>query len=109
MPVTTALSACELNRSTGNAELDSLLADARIATGRNYQIVMRASREQKRVGLLRRTARIGAAPQLYVEVPGVFPWQVLQCARDEPTVFAYLYGVINGAEDTRRAMRGASD
>lgn len=106
MPVTTALSACELNRSTGNAELDSLLADAKTATGRNYQIVMRASREQKRVGLLRRTARTTAAPQLYVEVPGVFPWQVLQCAHDEPTVFAYLYGVVNGAEDTRRAMRG---
>lgn len=97
MPLTTTLHACDLDQPTGNAELDRLLADAKAATGDNYQIVMRPVYGKRHTGLWTKTVRVGTAPQLYVQVPGVFPWQEMQCASDERTVFAYLYGLVNGA------------
>ena len=99
MPVTTMLQQCELDQLTGNPELDVLLAEARTATGKNYQIVMRPRYGKRHNGLWWKTVKVGTAPQLYVGVPGVFPWQEMQCAHDEPTVFAYLYGLVNGAAD----------
>lgn len=96
MPETTMLHQCELDKPTGNADLDRVLAYAKAASGRNYQIVMRPHYERKRVGIWYRMVQTCMAPQLYLEVPGVFPWQVVQCAHDEKTVFAYLYGLANG-------------
>lgn len=101
MPLTTMLHQCEIDQPTGIDELDELLAEARHATGSNYQIVMRPVCKSKRFGLFTRTVAAGVRPQLYVEVAGVFPWQVMGCAHDEPTVFAYLYGLINGAADNK--------
>lgn len=94
MPMTTFLHDGELDQPTGDAQLDELLAEARALTGRNYQIVRRKAVEHYGfLGLRRRTAE---RMQLYVEVCGVGPWQVLVSAHDAPTISAYLYGLING-------------
>ena len=94
--LTTFLHDGELNRPTGSIVLDELLADARKLTGMNYQIVSRQA--FKRYGLFgmrtRRVWRVG----LYVEVGGMAPWQVMQCAQTSETVQAYLYGLIHGVE-----------
>lgn len=99
MPLTTTLHQCEMDQPTGNAELDELLAAAKAATRRNYQVVLRPRYERKRTGIWYRMVQTGTDPCLYVEVPGVFPWQVMQCAQNEATVFAYLYGLVNGAHE----------
>lgn len=99
MPLTTMLHQCELDQPTGNPELDELLAEAKAATGRNYQIVMHPRYERKRTGIWYRMVQTGVQPRLYLEVPGCFPWQVMRCAQDEATVFAYLYGLVNGANE----------
>lgn len=99
MPVTTMLHQCELDQPTGDRELDEALAEARAATGRNYQIVMRPLYERKRVGIWYRMVQTGMRPQLYVECAGVSPWQEFQCASDERTVRAFLYGLVNGANE----------
>lgn len=101
--LTTFLHDGELNRPTGSIVLDELLADARKLTGMNYQIVSRQA--FKRYGLFgmrtRRVWRVG----LYVEVGGMAPWQVITCAQTSETVQAYLYGLINGWDDAKRAER----
>lgn len=99
MPLTTMLHQCELDQPTGNDELDELLAEARQATGRNYQIVMRPRYERKRKGIFYVMLQTGTEAQVYVECAGVFPWQEMTCARDTRTARAYLLGLINGANE----------
>lgn len=96
MPLTTTLQTCELDKSTGNGELDAALRAARDVTGENYQIVLRRAMVQARRFPFRRYKFV-ESPQLYVEVGGWPEWQVMQCAHDEATCFAYLFGVVNGA------------
>src|SRR5690625_1618348 len=99
MPITTTLEECQLDQPTGDPELDDLLAEAKTATGRNYQIVKSPGYDVKRLGIWHRVVQTRVKPRLYVEVPGVFPWQVISCAQDESTVFAYLYGLLNGVAE----------
>lgn len=92
MVCTTTLHDWELNQPTGDNELDELLSMARELTGSNYQIIQHdcwVKTGLVRWGWVKRF-------QLYVEVRGVFPWQVMACASDKPTITAYLYGVVNG-------------
>ena len=104
MVATTFLHEHELNRPTGDDELDELLAAAREATGENYQIVMHRSVE--RFGPLRLRRREVLRPQLYLEVGGVGPWQVLMCAHDRATVNAYLFGLLNGFQRASSLSEG---
>jgi hypothetical protein len=95
MVATTFLLDSELDIPTGDEELDELLADACRLTGRNYQILIHTTIE--RYGFLGLKKRRVNWPQLYLEVGGMAPWQVMQCAGAYPTVKAYLYGLVNGA------------
>jgi hypothetical protein len=101
MPLTTFLGDWELNKPSGDQEIDELLAEARKVTGENYQVVNRYSEE--RYGFLGHRRRKKATPGLYLEVGGVGPWQVLMCAQNAETVKAYLYGLLNGVEAGRNA------
>ncbi len=102
MPMTTFLHESELNQPTGDSELDELLASARIATGDNYQIVVHRVEVPSRIPFRwRREER----PQLYVEVPGVGPWQVMTCSYNRETIAAFLLGLLNGADHSGEAGR----
>jgi hypothetical protein len=94
MPMTTFLHDAELNRPTGDADLDEYLAQARQKTGRDYQVVKH--RAVERFGPLGLRSRIVERTQLYLYVGGMGPWQVLQCAHDLPTIRAFLLGLLNG-------------
>ena len=101
MTMTTFLPDAELDQPTGDDELDKLIACARQQTGRNYQIVRH--REARSRGLLGAFVfNYEDRLQLYVEVPGVGPWQVLTCAQDAATVRAFLYGLLNGVREAKQ-------
>lgn len=91
MVETTVLHPGELDQSSGDAEIDALLAEAKRLSGRNYQVVTRGWLVRR--GFRRRWV---STTSLYVEVPGVFNWQVLEHAQSTETTRAFLLGVIEG-------------
>lgn len=101
MPITTFLHDGELNQPTGDAEIDELLAEVRQTSGRNYQVVTRRAIE--RSGLLGLRKREHVRMSVYLEVPGVGPWQWLSCTTDAATVRAYLLGMLGGHDDCLRS------
>lgn len=96
MPITTFLHDSELNKPTGNNEIDKLLAEVRLITGRDYQVI--ATKEVVRFGFLDLRKRLVTRMSVYVLVGGIGPWQWLTCAHDIDTTRSYLLGVLNGLD-----------
>lgn len=94
MVATTTLMDYELNRSSGNYEIDTLLQDVRDITGRNWQVIVNEHRDKR----LFSKDRVFKTWRLYVYVDGCLPWQEIMCAHDRDTIFAYLAGVITGSK-----------
>lgn len=102
MPITTFLHDAELNRPTGDSEIDELLAEVRRCSGRNYQVV--AWRRVERFGPFWLRKRPITRMNLYLEVGGMGPWQWLSCTTDAATVRAYLLGCLGGHDDAMRQL-----
>jgi hypothetical protein len=95
MVCTTTLNASDLNRPTGDPELDRLLGDVRELTGYDLQVVSEPYMVKKRFLCFDRFS-VSYRLALYKQVGGVFPYQELFCAKGKREVFAYLFGLFNG-------------
>lgn len=101
MPMTTFLYDSDLNVPTSNKELNEMLKEIRSVTGENWQII---EREKRR--LFRRLVKVY---ELYVEVGGIGPFQVINFYRENTgtsinesnsteLVMAYLTGILAGIQ-----------
>lgn len=93
MVATTTLMDHELNKSTHDPEVDRLIEEARRVSGKNWQVIVTKHRDERFFA----PTRISKNWQLCVYIGGCLPWQVITCAKDRDTVFAYLAGVIAGS------------
>lgn len=84
------------NAPTGDFELDSLLAELRDKSGKNFQCDVIDYHEPR---FLRKSVRI-TQYTLMVHVGGVLPWQILSCAsgEDAKPAKAYIIGYLSGLE-----------
>ncbi len=95
MVATTSLFESEQNQPTGDVDLDELVAEVREKTGENWQVVKRLDYWRRKHWWSRKKKGFYRI-DLYVEVGGLFPFQVLQCVRNTGEAKAYLYGVLTG-------------
>ena len=93
MVATTILADWELNQPTGDDEIDELLSEARKLTSQDLQIVVTHNEDRR----LFSKNRVWDTWQLYSYCGGMLPWQVMMCAFNRETVFAYLCGMVNGS------------
>ena len=92
MVATTTLMDYERNKSTLDEDVDYVLSEARKLTNKDWQVRVTVHREKRWF----REDRVSKTWELLVYVGGCLPWQVLMCAKDRDTVFAYLAGVVSG-------------
>lgn len=93
MTTTTTLNDCELNVPTSDDELNELLAEVRLQTGMDWQIVERHS-QRRRLLFTEEYHQF----HLYLYTGGVLPWQVIMAGSGETSDCPkrFLYGVIAG-------------
>ncbi len=84
-------------QKSGDAGFDMLLEAARKESGRNWQINVVRTVDKR----LFREDRIFVYYELMVEVGGVFPYQVINCASgtDLENTKRYLLGYLSGLND----------
>ena len=92
MVATTILCEWEMNVPTEDRDIDDMLSVVRELTGKDYQVVVRRNEDRR----LFSKNRVWYDWQLYVQVGGMLPWQVILCANTRHSIFAYLCGIING-------------
>lgn len=93
MVATTTLMDYERNQPTHDDDVDFVLGEARRLTGKDWQVLVTENRDRR----LFQKDRVFKTWQLLVYSGGCLPWQVLMCAKDRDTVFAYLAGVVTGS------------
>lgn len=93
MVATTTLMDYERNKSSMDYDIDTIIDEARRVSGKDWQVTINVHRERR----MFRKERVSRHWQLLVHVGGCLPYQVITCAYDRDTVFAYLAGVVSGA------------
>lgn len=101
MVATTTLMDYELNQSSSDSEIDRVLEEARRVSGKDWQVVVTVHNDKR----LFTKDRVFKTWMLCVHIGGCLPWQVITCANDRDTIFAYLAGVVSGAQ-SRRSIKG---
>ena len=114
MVCTTFLHDSELNVRTSNDEINTMLAEVREATGKDWQVVERTHTASKGF-LFWKKKFTYRSYELYVYVGGMGPWQVINFYRDAPVgqfksinfsnsaelVVAFFYGIMSGVWSER--------
>ena len=110
MCITTSLYDSEQNQVIKNKEIAELLAEVREKTGENWQVIEREYVSRPRwFKEIVRTFRY----ELYVEVGGCMPFQMINFYRDKMTssintrtnaelIIAYFYGMLSGLQFNER-------
>lgn len=103
MVATTTLMDYELNKSSLDSEIDRVIDEARSVSGKDWQVIVTVHHDKR----LFAKDRVFRSWMLCVHVGGFLPWQVITCANDRDTVFAYLAGVVSGS--LSRQQEGSGD
>lgn len=117
MCCTTFLHAGELNIPTSNKDLNTVLADVRIATKEDWQVVEVKFKTPKR--LFRKQTEYSCY-ELYKYVGGCGPWQIINFYRDNSSssinfttsaelVMAFLFGILSGVNTAERNIQNANN
>lgn len=107
MPVTTFLSANELNIPTTDKELNDVLAEVRLATGQDWQVTEIEYFTSPKWWMFWQKPKPFSRFSVYVYVGGVGPWQQINFYRSPSsstfnpsssatTTVNYLYGILAG-------------
>ena len=100
--ITTILYDYEMNVPLQNGELQRTLDFIRAKSNMNWQVVARELLVKKKAWQFFRKHRKKTMYEVYVEVGGVLPWQLLNFMNGtyltEPELGAYLMGLKNGWE-----------